>query len=153
MKYIILFFWIMIFPKMILAQGNIDHIINQEYMKLYSSVDCDSGQLSDLLSIKICSNFSYQQSDKELISVYDSILLISKYQNLTSLHSQIIETQRKWREFRDSHCELEIFYFEDCINCHQRGINYLLCLKDLTDKRVKELRDFKKELMMSETIN
>jgi uncharacterized protein YecT (DUF1311 family) len=116
------------------AQGNIDHIKNQPYMRNAEKVDCDD-QDGDHLSEKICANKNFQKSDSLLTVVYKELL--SKQTNSRG-RNEIIELQKSWRKLRDSHCNL-IFKQYEAGQGHTKWIIYLNCLKELTDFRIKEL--------------
>jgi uncharacterized protein YecT (DUF1311 family) len=121
------------------SQGHIDHIKNQEYLKLKNKVDC-SNPPGDNLSARICANLAFQKSDSILTLVYDSLLLKAKTHFIDSLEYKVIRMQKNWRDFRDSHCVIIYDSYEDCGGCHLRAIEYLYCLTELTENRVKELR-------------
>ncbi|MBK9286086.1 MAG: hypothetical protein IPM51_17460 [Sphingobacteriaceae bacterium] len=61
------------------AQGDIEHIKNQDYLKYKNQVDCNN-KAGDNLSERICANLSFQKSDSILTQVYDSLLWISRKQ-------------------------------------------------------------------------
>ena len=121
------------------SQGHIDHIKNQEYLKLKNKVDCNN-QSGDNLSERICANLTFQKTDSLLIITYGSLLLKSKGHYIDSLEDKIIKMQTTWRLFRDQHCAIIYDSYEGCGGCHQRAIDYLNCLTELTEDRIKELR-------------
>src|SRR6478735_5293449 len=87
----------------IFAQGHIDHIKNQEYLKHRSTIDCHNPP-DDNLSERICANLAFQKADSLLTLVYDSLLLKSKEHSIKKLDHRIIRLQKNWRLFRDQHC-------------------------------------------------
>jgi uncharacterized protein YecT (DUF1311 family) len=121
------------------AQGHIDHIKNQEYLKLKSKIDCNN-QPGDNLSERICANLTFQKADSLLTLIYDSLLLKSKGHPIDSLENKIVNMQDTWRRFRDQHCAIIYDSYEGCGGCHQRAIDYLYCLTELTEDRIKELK-------------
>jgi uncharacterized protein YecT (DUF1311 family) len=123
----------------IFAQGNIEHIKNQEYLKHKSHVDC-TNHAGDNLSERICANLAFQKADSLLKNVYDSLLLNAKEHYIDSLENKIIQMQTTWRLFRDQHCAIIYQSYEGCSGCHQRSIDYLYCLTELTENRIKELK-------------
>lgn len=129
-----------------LAQGGIDHIKNQGYLKYKSKVGDCQGEFSNNLAERVCANLLYQKSDSILTNIYDSIVVIAKIHYIDSLENKIIELQNVWRDFRDKNCAIIYDSYEGCGGCHQRAIDYLYCLKELTDKRIEELRVIYKTL-------
>lgn len=127
------------------SQRHIEHIKNQKYMPLNKEVDC-SNLPGDNLSERICANLSFQKSDSLLALIYDSVLILSQTNSSKHTHQKIVEMQAKWRNFRDSHCEIIYDSYDNCGACHQRAISYLICLKELTNTRIEELKKLKDQL-------
>lgn len=121
------------------SQRHIDHIKNQKYLQQKKDVDCNNLP-GDNLSERICANLSFQKSDSLLALIYDDLLKLSKTNASKDMHQKIVEMQLNWRKFRDSHCEIIYDSYENCGGCHQRAISYLVCMKELTDIRIEELR-------------
>ncbi len=121
------------------SQGHIDHIKNQSYLKLKDKVDCNH-QAGDNLSERICANLAYQKSDSLLTIIYDSLLVKTKGEPNTHLAQKVINMQTIWRAYRDEHCDIIHDMYEGCGSCHQRAIDYLYCLTELTEHRIIELR-------------
>ncbi|MGB4775041.1 MAG: lysozyme inhibitor LprI family protein [Daejeonella sp.] len=123
------------------SQGHIDHIKNQEYLKSKNEVDCNNPLNENTSDLdRVCANLAFQKSDSLLTVVYDSLLLKAKTHHIDSLEYKIIQMQTTWRSFRDQHCAIIYDKYEGCGGCHLRAINYLYCLKELTENRIKELK-------------
>lgn len=120
----------------VFSQGHIDHIKNQEYLKLRGIVNCD--EIEDNLSARICANLAFQKSDSILVVIYDSLLLIAQDHYIDDLTSKIEELQTTWRTFRDQHCSI---IYDGFAGGHVQGIAFLTCLKEITDDRIHELRE------------
>jgi uncharacterized protein YecT (DUF1311 family) len=138
---IVLFF----ISSKLLSQGHIEDIKNQEYLKYKNAVNCN-GEPGDNLSERICANLGFQKSDSLLTLVYDSLLVLAKKSEYKELTQKIVKMQNTWRLFRDQHCAVIYDSFEGCGGCHQRAIDYLYCLTELTYNRIKELRGLKQKL-------
>lgn len=108
-----------------LAQGHIENIRDQPYLKNASRVDC--GNVEDMMSARICANLAFQRSDSVLTVYYDQLIADGD--------TSLVEVQALWRDFRDAHCQLV---------SHGSGnfgaIQYMSCLKELTDHRIEELK-------------
>lgn len=129
-------------PSLCFSQGYIDHIKNQEYLKLRNSINCDTP--SDNLSERICANLAFQKSDSLLAVLYESLLL--DVADTGSSKMKIINMQVTWRRLRDQRCEIVYDQYEGCGSCHARAIAYLNCLKEMTDNRIKEITKLKRAL-------
>ncbi|MFI5203846.1 MAG: lysozyme inhibitor LprI family protein [Flavobacteriales bacterium] len=123
----------------LLAQGHIDHIKNQPYLKSKSMVDCNNLS-GDNLSERICANLSFQRKDSLLTLVYDSLLAKTKGHYIDSLEQKIIRMQETWRSLRDQHCAIIYTGYEGSASGNLQAIDYLYCLTELTENRIKELR-------------
>src|SRR5215212_8834714 len=75
-----------------LSQGHIDHIKNQEYLKLKDRVDCTHSE-GDNLSERICANLAFQKSDSLLTVVYDSLIIAVRKIDIDSAETKIIRLQ------------------------------------------------------------
>lgn len=122
------------------AQGHIDHIKTQAYLKYKDKVNCEKLP-GDNLSERICANLAFQKSDSLLVLVYDSLVNKAQGKLVDSLTARLIKLQADWRKFRDDHCAIIYDSYKNCGACHMRSIAYLNCLKALTDDRIKELRE------------
>lgn len=120
------------------AQGHIEHIKNQAYLKGANNLTCDS-TASDNLSIQICANLAFQKSDSSLTVAYNNLLKVDKVINNQPLKMKVVGMQKKWRDLRDDHCAIIYDEYEGCGGCHEQAIAYMTCLKELTDDRTKEL--------------
>lgn len=125
------------------SQGHIEHIKNQKYLELKAKVNCETPD-GDNLTERICANLAYQKSDSLLAIIYDSLLIVARNIGGDSTKHKIIILQKTWRTFRDKHYEIIDETYEDCGGCHQRAIDYLNCLRELTDHRILELKKLKK---------
>lgn len=132
MKKISFCFIVSVISYCVSAQGHIDHIKNQPYMRLAATVNCKEPG-PDNLSALVCANLIYQKSDSALVVVYEKLLAV---QANDSLRNQIIDLQSEWRAFRDKHCKL-VWTDEEGANSHP--VVYLYCLTQLTENRRKEL--------------
>lgn len=128
------------------SQGHIDHIKNQEYLKLKNKINCNDLP-DDNLSEKICANLAFQKSDSLLTVIYDTLIYKVKLSYNDSFENKIIKLQVTWRKFRDEHCSIIYDTYEGCGGCHQRSIDYLYCLKSLTDDRINELKELYSKLL------
>jgi len=130
------------------SQGHIDHIKNQEYMKLKDQVDCNNSP-GDNLSEKICANIAFQKSDSLLAIIYDSLILKAKTKghDIDSLEYKIIKMQTTWRAFRDQHCAIIYENYGESSSGHLRAIDWLYCLRELTEDRIKELRKLNEQIV------
>jgi uncharacterized protein YecT (DUF1311 family) len=131
----------------IFSQGHIDHIKNQEYLKYRSTINC-SNPPGDNLSERICANLAFQKADSLLTVVYDSLISNAKNHYIDSLDTKIIRLQTTWRLFRDQHCSIIYYVYESCGACHQRAIDYLYCLTELTEDRIKELKKLYSQIVV-----
>lgn len=120
------------------AQGHIDDVKRQDYLRYKDMVDCNNPD-GDNLTARICANLAFQKSDSLLTVAYNKILDGAKKKGRDGLKTKIVALQKAWRSFRDEHCSIIYDSFEECGGCHQRSISYLTCLKELTDNRTKEL--------------
>lgn len=136
--YLLLFFFCGLFTCGF-SQGHIDHIKNQPYLKYAKGLDCEN-HIGDNLSERICANLAFQKSDSLLTLIYDSLLKMAPEHYIDSLKEKIIILQENWRELRSKQCAIIYDAYEDCGGCHQRSIDYLYCLKEVTDRRTQELR-------------
>ena len=82
-----------------------------------------------------------------LTIIYDSLLLKVKGHHIDGAEKKIIQMQTTWRQFRDQHCAIVYDSFEDCGSCHQQAIDYLYCLKELTEDRIKELKKLNDQIV------
>ena len=129
----------------IFSQGHIDHIKNQEYLKLKDHIDCNNLP-GDNLSERICANLAFQKSDSLLTIIYDSILIKAKEHLIDSLEQKVIKMHTTWRYFRDQHCQIIYDSYNHPGSAHLQAIDYLICLTELTEYRIKELRKLKDQL-------
>lgn len=113
------------------AQGGIDNIRDQPYMKNAISVDCERAMTTS--DMRICANLAYQRSDSILVSIYNQLLTESTSKEKVIL----INLQKQWRAFRDRHCGVVWDKYE---GGSMQSIVYLVCLREMTENRVKELR-------------
>jgi uncharacterized protein YecT (DUF1311 family) len=128
------------------CQGHIDNIKNQKYLKDSHKVDCNNLPAGDNAAERICANLKFQKTDSILIAVYDSLRSIAAEQFVDSLEYQVIEMQTAWRALRDQHCRVIYDSYEGCAGCHERSIAYLLCLTELTEDRINQLRLLTRQL-------
>jgi uncharacterized protein YecT (DUF1311 family) len=124
-----------------LSQGHIEHIKNQEYLK--TKVDCANLE-GDSFSGRVCANLAFQKSDSLLVVIYDSLILATEKED--KVKRNIIKLQSTWRKFRDQHCALIYDKYEGCQACNQQAIDYLDCLRGLTEQRINHLIKLKSEL-------
>lgn len=113
------------------AQGGIDNIRNQPYMKNAISVDCERAMTTS--DMRICANLAYQRSDSILVSIYYRLLTESTSKEKVIL----INLQKQWRAFRDRHCGVVWDKYE---GGSMQSIVYLICLREMTENRVEELK-------------
>jgi uncharacterized protein YecT (DUF1311 family) len=85
--------------------------------------------------------YFYEDNDSELNVEYKKILPLLDTPQATTLK----KTQREWMKWRDSSCE-EIVSNSGCTNssCEEAGL--YACLADITRSRVKEIKDFQKDI-------
>jgi uncharacterized protein YecT (DUF1311 family) len=86
---------------------------------------------------------AFQKSDSLLVITYDSLLKVATTFHSLNYKSKIEKMQQNWRKMRDEHCGIIYDSYENCGSCHLRSIAYLNCLKELTDNRIKELKNLK----------
>ena len=113
------------------AQGGIDNIRNQPYMKNAISINCE--QAMTTIDLRICANMAYQRSDSMLVEIYNRLLAESSSKEKITL----INLQKQWRAFRDRHCGVVWNKYE---GGSMQSIVYLNCLREMTENRVEELR-------------
>lgn len=109
------------------SQGHIEHIKNQSYLKGVKKVNCN-----DPLYQRICANLEFQQKDSVLTVYYKQL---GKAWNPV----QLDEVQKKWRNFRDSHCDLA-YKVNEMGAGDYKYVVYLNCLTELTNHRIVELK-------------
>lgn len=127
------------------SQSRIEYIKQQEYLKLKNTVDCNN--ITDNLTGRICANLAFQGSDSLLTVAYDSLILAMKSSAIDSIEFKLKKLQRTWYDFRDEHCAIVYDSYGDCGGCHQQAIDYLNCLRDLTDDRIHQITKLKKDLL------
>lgn len=115
------------------AQGGIEHIKNQEYLKNTGPVDCDNSP--ETIYQRICANLAYQKSDSLLVVAYQNLLKL--YKDDKKMVARIQTLQQRWRTFRDEHCGI---VWDNYTGGSLQAIVYLYCLKELTDHRTTELK-------------
>jgi len=86
-----------------------------------------------------CAGGLYKKSDAVLNGVYKDV--ISKAS--PNVKAVLVEAQRKWIAFRDKHCEIYNAIYE---GGSMAPLQNVMCLKDLTDIRTKELRSILGEI-------
>lgn len=80
-----------------------------------------------------CALSKYQKADEELNKVYPQTM-----EKLSPEHKQKLKTaQLAWIQFRDAHCDCEIFFYEG--GTIQPLIKYS-CLETETKSRIKQLK-------------
>jgi len=117
-----------------IAQGGIEHIRNQPYMKNAAKVNCQDPD-GDNLSGVICANLQYQASDSLLKLVYEKLIAEAE---TDSSKNYIVQLQKDWRTFRDNHCQIVWDKYKGGAG-FSKNIAYLQCLTELTDHRRQEL--------------
>ncbi|WP_207632742.1 lysozyme inhibitor LprI family protein [Foetidibacter luteolus] len=140
-----LLFLVLFFPSFLLAQGRIDQIKEQGYVKMAAKVNCDHPD-GDGLSSRICANLAFQRSDSLLVITYNSILKIADERSDKTLHKKVVALQQSWRKLRDQHCSIVHDQFKNCGSCHEQAAAYLNCLREMTVNRIGELEKLKEEL-------
>lgn len=126
----------------IFSQGHIDHIKNQPYLTNFDKSKCDS-IIDDAMTGRACLNLAFQKSDSILTDLYNRMIEIfetSELEDIKKKEAEFIELQNEWREFRDKHCKIYSAYFDGSASGHTRGSVYLVCLKELTENRISELK-------------
>jgi uncharacterized protein YecT (DUF1311 family) len=116
-----------------------------KYLKFKDSVDCNNPP-SDNFSGRICANLAFQKSDSLLTIIYDSMLNKAKEHYIDSLEQKIINMQTTWRAFRDQHCQIIYDSYNGSGSGHLQAIDYMDCLTELTEDRIKELRKLNVQL-------
>ena len=96
-------------------------------------IDCSKA--NDTVTMKYCSQQSYQAADKQLNQVYQQVI-----SNLKSEARQLLTTaQQAWIKFRDHNCDFEVYE-------SRGGTGYEIfrngCLERVTKQRTKDLRDY-----------
>lgn len=118
-----------------IAQGGIDAIKNQPYLKTAAKIDCNNTQ-GDNLANRICANLAFQKADAELVVVYNKLLRLSKKDRNTQQLKKIVRLQQIWRKMRDNHCDI---IYDTYDGGHVQAIAFLVCLTELTNSRIREL--------------
>jgi uncharacterized protein YecT (DUF1311 family) len=135
----------MVIGTLVVAQGHIDHIKDYEPLRTLS-IDCND-HAGDNRSERICANLAFQRSDSILVMVYEDILTRAKTHYIDDLSNRVIQLQTTWRLFRDQHCEIVYAGYEGCGGCHQRHIDHLYCLTELTKDRIVQLEKLRDEVI------
>jgi uncharacterized protein YecT (DUF1311 family) len=133
MKTLLLFIVLGLAQVSAIAQGEIDHIRDQPYMKNAAKVDCNNEDAFTTTTARICANLAYQKSDSLLVIVYKKLLVD---QDSDSGRNYIIKLQKEWRSFRDKHCNI---VWERYKGGSMQASAFLSCLTELTNNRRKEL--------------
>ena len=76
---------------------------------------------------------SYKKADAELNKVYKKLMAILSQNEKTLL----IQAEKDWVKFRDSHCEFEASQYEGGTI---QPLIYSTCLEELTRKRIAEIK-------------
>lgn len=124
------------------AQGDIDQIKNQPYMKLNIDCSCDADSCVSSIRNRYCANLSFQITDSLLSVSYDSLLVLMRtFSSLEtksdSLAMSFIKMQKEWRNYRHEHCKC--FWSDPDCNSNYCGTLYLKCMQYLTEIRLEEL--------------
>lgn len=104
--------------------------------------ECDPNDSSNLM-MKICIATDYQKADAKLNAVYkETVSSLKKEGSETSkeILSRLVKAQKAWVTFRDAECDLQA---TDMLGGTGEGLVALSCLKELTEKRVEELKSYK----------
>lgn len=119
------------------SQGHIDRIKNMDYMKYKERVNCNEPH--NEFEEKICANLAFQKSDSLLTLFYDSLLTKYNSPEDDSIKLNIIEIQTRWRDFRDLHCGIIFDIYKGGAG-NFISIEYLKCMRELTEDRIRELK-------------
>lgn len=128
----------------VLAQGHIEVIKNQEYLKNTRGIDCN-GEIDNQLSARVCANLKFQKSDSLLTIIYKKLLKEAEANKNTAQYKNIVQLQNSWRKLRDQHCTI-VYDLYNGGSGNFQAISYLGCLTDMTNSRTKELKDLYKQL-------
>lgn len=104
--------------------------------------ECDSNDTSNLM-MKICVAADYQKADEKLNTIYKQMASSLKKENSEmskEILSRLVKAQKAWVGFRDAECDLQA---TEMLGGTGEGLVALACLKDLTEKRVEELKNYK----------
>ena len=118
----------------VFAQVDIQNIKNQRYLEYKDQVNCDSA--ISTLELRICANLNFKESDSILNNIYNSVLLEFEKLQLDSAREILINSQKVWIKYRDTHCEIYWTMYEGGT---LQSIIFLNCLTDLTNNRQGEL--------------
>ncbi len=83
---------------------------------------------------------AYNTSDKQLNKIYKTIL--SEYQTDTIFIENMKKSQRLWIQFRDAEMEMKFPNYKDNIYGSIHPTCRAFYLKELTDKRIKTLKEW-----------
>ena len=124
------------------AQGHIDNIKTQPYLKLNIDCDCEEDSCVSSIRNRFCANLSFQRMDSLLTNSYDSLLNLMR--EFTSLESEddslsvsFIKMQDEWRNYRNIHCK-QFWNDPDC-NSNYCGTHFLKCMEYISELRLKDL--------------
>ncbi len=122
------------------AQADIDNLGIQEYLQAKGVVIYKSTAPEyDPLVARNDARITFQKSDSLLLLTYAALLLKAQNHDVNGLGNKIIKTQERWNDFRKQHCAIVYDSHRGCGDCHEREIDYLACMTELTDARVREL--------------
>ena len=138
LKYFIPIFFVSLFSNEIFAQGHIDHIKNQAYMKDAGIVDC-KGEIDNQFSARVCANLRFQKSDSVLTLIYQKLLRRARKNKDKTQVKSIVQVQAAWRKLRDQHCGIVADEF-GVNGGSQKMIDYMECLTEMTNSRINELK-------------
>jgi len=140
----VLFVLLILTTKNTVAQGGIDMIKNQPYMKLAHIVNCQNQD--NELTAKICANLEFQKADSLLTITYNNLLQNCKNSKESKLAQKIISLQNKWRVLRDLHCGI-VWDLQGTQAGTTKVIEYLNCLTEMTKNRTQELQNIYRSLV------
>lgn len=123
------------------AQGHIDNIKNQPYLKYKNQVNC--GNPIDNLSMRVCANLAFQASDSLLVIEYTKLLTRSASLGIDSARTKVERMQTTWRTMRFQQCDL---IADSWAGGSGQAVAFLSCMKQLTDSRTKELKSLTEEI-------
>jgi len=131
-------FFASLVTSQIFAQGHIDNIKNQVYMKDAGGIDC-KGEIDNQFSARVCANLRFQKSDSILTMIYKKLLNKAKKNKDNTQYKSIVQVQIAWRKLRDQHCGIVYDAFGGDAGS-QQAIDYMDCLTEMTNSRTNELK-------------
>jgi uncharacterized protein YecT (DUF1311 family) len=94
---------------------------------------CNHSFAQTQMEMNETANTNYKKADAELNKIYKQLMTILDQSGKTLL----IQSEKDWVKFRDSHCKFEASQYE---GGSIKPLIYSTCLEELTRKRIAEIK-------------